>query len=62
MKKNLFNNHGIVLITLLIWIIIIGSIVIFGPRIYNWYVEQEEIKIWIPLLLMVLVREVNLSI
>ncbi len=45
MEKKSFNNHGIVLITLIIWIIIIGTIVIYGPRIYNWYVEQNEIKI-----------------
>lgn len=45
MEKKSFNNHGIVLITLMIWIIIIGTIVIYGPRIYNWYVEQDEIKI-----------------
>ena len=41
----LFNKRGVVLITLIIWIIIIGAIVIYGPRIYNWYVEQDEIKI-----------------
>ena len=45
MEKKSFNNHGIVLITLIIWIVIIGVIVIYGPRIYNWYVEQGEIKI-----------------
>ena len=45
MKKNLFNHHGIVIIILIIWIIIIGSIVIYGPRLYNWYVEQNEIRI-----------------
>jgi len=45
MKKNLFNKHGIVIITLIIWIIIIGAIVIYGPRIYNWYIEQNEIRI-----------------
>lgn len=41
----LFNKRGVVLITLIIWIIIIGAIVIYGPRLYNWYVEQNEIKI-----------------
>jgi len=41
----LFNKRGIVLITLIIWIIIIGAIVIYGPRLYNWYVEQNEIRI-----------------
>lgn len=41
----LFNKRGVALITLIIWIIIIGTIVVYGPRIYNWYVEQDEIKI-----------------
>ena len=40
-----FNSRGIVLINLIIWIIIIGALVIYGPRIYNWYVEQDEIRI-----------------
>jgi len=39
------NKHGIGLITLIIWIIIIGAIVIYGPRLYNWYIEQGEIRI-----------------
>ena len=41
----LFNKRGVVLITLIIWIIIIGAIVIYGPRLYNWYIEQNEIRI-----------------
>jgi hypothetical protein len=41
----LFNKRGVVLITLLIWIIIIVVIIIYAPRFYNWYVEQDEIKI-----------------
>jgi len=45
MEKKSFNKRGIVLITLIIWIVIIGAIVIYGPRTYNWYVEQDEIKI-----------------
>jgi len=40
----LFNKRGIVIITFIIWIIIIGAIIIFGPRLYNWYVEQNEIN------------------
>ncbi len=43
--KMLFNKRGVVLITVIIWIIIIGAAVIYGPRLYNWYVEQEKIKI-----------------
>jgi hypothetical protein len=45
MKKNLFNKRGVALITVIIWIVIIGAIVIYAPRLYNWYVEQEKIKI-----------------
>jgi uncharacterized membrane protein len=41
----LFNKRGVVLITLIIWIIILGAIIIYAPRLYNWYVEQNEIKI-----------------
>jgi Tfp pilus assembly major pilin PilA len=41
----LLNKRGIVLITVIIWIIIIGAVVIYGPRLYNWYVEQNEIRI-----------------
>lgn len=41
----LFNKRGIALITILIWIVIIGAAVIYAPRIYNWYVEEEKIKI-----------------
>ena len=41
----LFNKRGIVLITVIIWIIIIGAAVIYGPRLYNWYIEQNEIRI-----------------
>jgi Tfp pilus assembly major pilin PilA len=41
----LFNKRGVVLITLIIWIVIIGAIIIYAPRLYNWYVEQNEIKI-----------------
>ena len=41
----LFNKRGIVIITLIIWIIIIGAIVIYAPRVYDWYVEQNTIKI-----------------
>ena len=41
----LLNKRGIILITLIIWVIIIVVIIIYGPRLYNWYVEQNEIKI-----------------
>ena len=41
----LFNKRGVALITIIIWIVIIGAIIIYAPRLYNWYVEQEKIKI-----------------
>ena len=41
----LSNKRGVVLITVIIWIIVIGAIIIYAPRLYNWYVEQEKIKI-----------------
>jgi len=41
----LSNNRGVAIITIIIWIIIIGAAVISGPRLYNWYIEQNEIRI-----------------
>jgi Tfp pilus assembly major pilin PilA len=41
----LSHKRGVVLITLIIWVVIIGTAVIYGPRLYNWYVEQNTIKI-----------------
>ena len=41
----LYNKRGVVLVTLIIWVIIIGAAVIYGPRLYNWYVEQNKIRI-----------------
>ena len=41
----LFNKRGVVLITVIIWIVIIGTAVIYGPHLYNWYVEQNKIRI-----------------
>ena len=41
----LSNKHGAALITIIIWIIIIGAIIIYAPRIYHWYVEQDTIRI-----------------
>jgi len=38
------NRRGITLITLIVWVLIIGAIVIYAPRIYNWYVEQNKIE------------------
>jgi len=41
----LFNKRGVALITVIIWIIIIGAIIIYAPRLYNRYVEQDTIRI-----------------
>jgi len=41
----LLNKRGVIILTLIIWIVIIGAIIIYAPRLYNWYVEQNEIKI-----------------
>lgn len=41
----LSNKRGVVLIALIIWIIIIGAIIIYAPRLYNWYIEQNTIRI-----------------
>ena len=41
----LSNKRGAALITIIIWIIIIGAIIIYAPRIYHWYVEQDTIRI-----------------
>jgi len=41
----LLTKRGVVLITVIIWIVIIGAIIIYAPRLYNWYVEQDTIKI-----------------
>lgn len=41
----LSDKRGIALITLIILIVIIGSAVIFGPRLYNWIIEQNTIRI-----------------
>lgn len=41
----LSNKRGIALIAIIIWIIIIGAIIIFAPRLYNQYVEQNTINI-----------------
>ena len=41
----LFNKRGATLITIIIWIVIIGAIIIYAPRLYNWYIEQNTIRI-----------------
>ena len=41
----LFNKRGVALITVIIWVIIIGAIIIYAPRLYDSYVEQNTIKI-----------------
>jgi len=41
----LLNKRGATLITIIIWIVIIGAIIIYAPRLYNWYIEQNTIRI-----------------
>jgi len=41
----LFNKRGVVLITVIIWIVIIAAIIIYAPRLYDWYIEQNTIRI-----------------
>ncbi len=41
----LSRRRGIVLITLIIRVVIIILLIIYVPRLYNWYVEQNTIKI-----------------
>ena len=41
----LFNRRGVALIIVIIWIVIIVAAVIYGPRLYHWYVEQYKIRI-----------------
>ena len=41
----LFKRRGVALITLIIWTVIIVAIIIYAPRLYNSYVEQNEIRI-----------------
>jgi len=39
------NKRGVTIIVIIIWVVIIGAIVIYAPIIYDWYVEQNTIKI-----------------
>lgn len=39
------NRRGIVILTLIIWILIIVAAIIYGPKLYKWYVEQNEIRL-----------------
>ena len=41
----LSNKRGVALITIIIWIVIIGAVIIYAPRLYNWYIEQNTIRI-----------------
>jgi len=41
----LSNKRGVTIIVIIIWIVVIGAIFIYAPRLYNNYVEQNTIKI-----------------
>jgi len=35
------NRRGITIVTIIIWVVIIGAIIIFAPKIYNYYTEKN---------------------
>ena len=37
----ILNRRGITIVTVIIWVVIIGAIVIFAPKIYNYYIENN---------------------
>jgi len=37
----ILNRRGITIVTIIIWVVIIGAIVIFAPKIYNYYTEKN---------------------
>ena len=37
----LWNKRGITVLTIIIWVVIIGAIVIYAPKIYNYYVIEN---------------------
>ena len=39
------NKRGVTIIAIIIWVVIIGAIIIYAPRLYSWYIEQNTIKI-----------------
>jgi len=39
------NKRGVTIIAIIIWVVIIGAIIIYAPRLYDWYIEQNTIKI-----------------
>ena len=41
----LLNKKGITIITIIIWVVIIGVIVIYSPKLYNYYIEKETERI-----------------
>ena len=36
-----WNKRGITILTIIIWVVIIGAIVIYAPKIYNYYVIEN---------------------
>ena len=41
----LLNKKGITIITIIIWVVIIGVIIIYSPKLYNYYIEKETERI-----------------
>ena len=41
----ILNKRGIIISTIIIWVVIIGAIIIFAPKIYNYYIENNTERI-----------------
>ena len=39
------NKKGITIVTIIIWVVIIGAIIIFAPKLYNYYTENNTERI-----------------
>jgi len=36
-----FNQRGITVLALIIWVLIIGAVIIYAPKIYNYVIDQN---------------------
>jgi len=39
------NKKGISAVTIIIWVVIVGAIIIYSPKLYNYYIERETVRI-----------------
>ena len=44
-RKMFLNRRGITIVTIIIWVVIIGAIIIFAPKLYNYYTENNTERI-----------------